>query len=101
MHKLSANRQERRIKKEGLKRRLTEMLTVPNEAITEAQGLYFVYLKVHPETYLRQEVKLGNTDGSRTEVLEGLKPGDNVVAQGAVQGRLAANATVMPEGHSH
>lgn len=31
MHKLSANRQERRIKKEGLKRRLTEMLTVPNE----------------------------------------------------------------------
>ena len=77
------------------------VLTVPNEAITEAQGLYFVYLKVHPETYLRQEVKLGHTDGSRTEVLEGLKPGDNVVARGAVQVRLAANATVIPEGHSH
>ena len=77
------------------------VITVPNEAITEAQGLYFVYLKIHPETYLRQEVKLGSTDGSRTEILEGLKKGDQVVTQGAVQVRLAANATVIPEGHSH
>lgn len=74
---------------------------MPNEAITEAQGLFFVYIKTHPDTYMRQEVTLGATDGRRTEVLSGLKPGQQVVGHGAVQVRLAANATVIPEGHSH
>ncbi|MGM9688221.1 MAG: efflux RND transporter periplasmic adaptor subunit [Alloprevotella sp.] len=77
------------------------VITVPNEAITEAQGLFFVYVKTHPDTYMRQEVTLGATDGRRTEVLSGLKPGQQVVGRGAVQVRLAANATVIPEGHSH
>lgn len=77
------------------------VITVPNEAITEAQGLFFVYVKTHPDTYLRQEVTLGATDGRRTEVLSGLKTGQQVVGRGAIQVRLAANATVIPEGHSH
>ena len=77
------------------------VLAVPNEAITEAQGLYFVYLQIHPDAYRKQEVKLGATDGVRTEITQGLKAGDPVVTKGATQVRLAANATVIPEGHSH
>lgn len=77
------------------------VLCVPNEAITEAQGLHFVYVQVEADAYRRQEVTLGTTDGRRTEILNGLKAGDKVVTRGATQVRLAANASVAPEGHSH
>ena len=77
------------------------VITVPNEALTEAQGLFFVYVQIHPERYQRQEVTIGATDGRRTEIRSGLTAGQHVVAQGATQVRLAANATVIPEGHSH
>ena len=77
------------------------VITVPNEALTEAQGLFFVYVQIHPERYQRQEVTVGATDGRRTEIRSGLTAGQRVVAQGATQVRLAANATVIPEGHSH
>ena len=76
------------------------VITVPNEALTEAQGLFFVYVQIHPERYQRQEVTVGATDGRRTEIRSGLTAGQRVVAQGATQVRLAANATVIPEGHS-
>lgn len=77
------------------------VITVPNEALTEAQGLFFVYVQIHPERYQRQEVTIGATDGRRTEIRSGLTAGQRVVAQGATQVRLSANATVIPEGHSH
>lgn len=77
------------------------VLAVPTEAIVEMQGLYYVYVQIGKEAYLRREVKIGLTDGRRTEIVSGLKPGEKVVTRGAVQVRLAANATVIPEGHSH
>lgn len=77
------------------------VLAVPTAAVTEAQGLHFVYVQTHADSYRRQEVTLGATDGLRTEIVRGLKAGDKVVVTGATQVRLAANASVMPEGHSH
>lgn len=77
------------------------ILSVPVEALTEAQGLYFVYIQIHGDAYRRQEVRLGASNGRRTEILSGLKAGDKVVVAGATQVRLAANATVVPEGHTH
>lgn len=77
------------------------VLSVPVDAITEAQGLHFVYVQIHPDVYRRQEVKTGASNGRRTEITAGLKAGDKVVTAGATQVRLAANATVIPEGHSH
>ena len=77
------------------------VLTVPLSALTEAQGLHFVYIQVHEGEYRRQEVKTGSTDGLRVEIKDGLKAGDRVVTRGATQVRLAANATAVPEGHTH
>lgn len=77
------------------------VISIPNEAITEAQGLHFVYVQVEDHEYRRQEVMLGAKDGRRTEILSGLSTGDKVVTCGATQVRLAANATAVPEGHSH
>ena len=77
------------------------VLTVPQSALTEAQGLHFVYVRVHDGEYRRQEVKTGATDGQSVEIVDGLKAGDKVVTRGATQVRLAANATAVPEGHTH
>ncbi len=77
------------------------VLSVPNEAIVEAQGLHFVYVEDHSLAFRRQEVQLGGTDGQRTEVKAGLSAGQCVVVHGATQVRLAANASAVPEGHSH
>ena len=77
------------------------VLAVPTEALTEAQGLYFVYVQEHADSYRRQEVKIGATDGLRTEIVSGVKAGDKVVTHGATQVRLAASSGAVPEGHSH
>ena len=77
------------------------VLAIPSEAITESQGIYFVYVQHHADSYRRVEVTLGSSDGLRTEIRSGLRPGDKVVTRGATLVRLAANATAVPEGHSH
>lgn len=78
-----------------------EVLSVPVSAITEEQGLHFVYLRLAEEEYQKQEVTLGQSNGRRVRILSGLKAGDNVVTHGVYQVKLAAISSVMPEGHTH
>lgn len=77
------------------------VISVPISALTEEQGLYFVYLQLDEEGYKKQEVSVGQSDGDRVEILSGLMPGQKVVTQGGYQVKLAAVSSVMPEGHSH
>jgi RND family efflux transporter MFP subunit len=77
------------------------VISVPVSAVTEEQGLTFVYLQLDEEGYKKQEVNLGQSNGDRVQILSGLKPGDRVVTQGVYQVKLAAVSSVMPEGHSH
>lgn len=74
---------------------------VPVSALTEEQGLYFVYLRLDEEGYKKQEVSIGDTDGANVRILSGLHEGDRVVTRGVYQVKLAANSGVIPEGHSH
>ncbi len=78
------------------------VISLPVSALTEEQGLYFVYLQEGREVYRKQEVKTGAEDGRRVEILSGLKPGDRVVTQGAYRVKLAsASNAIPPHGHSH
>ena len=79
------------------------MLSVPSAAITEEQGLYYIYIKVKDEhdAFMKREVRLGDDNGVRTEILQGLQAGEEVVVKGAMQVRLAAMSSAIPEGHSH
>jgi RND family efflux transporter MFP subunit len=77
------------------------VFSVPLTAITEEQGLYFVYLQLDEGTYKKQEVALGANDGKRIQIISGLAQGDKVVSQGVMQVKLAANSAIIPEGHSH
>lgn len=78
----------------------TDVITLPITALTEEQGVYFVYVKTDDDEYRKQPVTLGPTDGERTEILSGVNVGDRVVTKGAVQVKLAAASNAIPA-HSH
>ena len=76
------------------------VITLPLTALTEEQGIHFVYIQIDAEGYRKQEVTLGESDGERVEILTGVKKGDRVVTKGAVQVRLASAANAIPA-HNH
>lgn len=76
-------------------------ITIPLPAITEEQGLHFVYVQEHDEDYVKRQVTLGDSDGSRRVVISGLKGGEKVVVKGAYNVKLASMSTEIPHGHSH
>lgn len=76
------------------------VLSVPVSALTEEQGLYFIYCQIDEECYRKQEVTVGANDGKRVEILFGLKGGEKVVTQGAIHVKLASASTAIP-GHTH
>jgi RND family efflux transporter MFP subunit len=78
-------------------------LTIPNSALLEEQGLYFVFVQLTPELFEKVEVKIGATDGLRTEILRGIGKNDRIVAKGARLVKLAqASAALDPHsGHVH
>lgn len=76
------------------------VISLPVSAITEEQGLNFVYLQVDAEGYKKQEVKLGMSDGTRVEILSGLEGGEKVVTAGAMHVKLASASNAIPA-HTH
>ena len=75
------------------------VLTLPISALTEEQGLYYVYVQIEPEAYVKRLVKPGQNDGERVEILDGVKPGEKVVSTGAVNVKLASASGEIPHGH--
>ena len=55
---------------------------VPNAALLQGTPGTYVYLMDGDNKVTVRPVKTGETDGTRTVVLEGLKPGDHVVTDG-------------------
>lgn len=76
------------------------VLSVPTSALTEEQGVYYVYCKMDEDSYRKQEVTLGATDGENTEILTGLKGGESVVVKGAINVKLAGASNAIPA-HTH
>ena len=83
-----------------LSEEMPEVLSVPHTALTEEQGIYFVYVQLDEECYARREVKLGADNGREVALLSGIHPGERVVMQGAYHVRLASVSKAIP-GHSH
>lgn len=77
-----------------------QSLTIPLAAVTEEQGLFYIYIKVDEDGYRKQLVSLGMNDGERVEVLQGLKGGEDVVVEGAMQVKLASASNAIPA-HTH
>ena len=77
------------------------VVSLPVAALTEEQGLYFVYVQVCAEEYEKRSVHPGRRNGERVEILHGLHHGERVVTHGAYHVKLASMSTAIPHGHSH
>ena len=77
-----------------------QALSVPLSAVTEEQGLYYIYVRLDEDCYMKREVTLGQSNGERVLVRSGLQSGETVVTKAALQVKLAGSATVIP-GHTH
>lgn len=77
-----------------------DVLSVPVQALTEEQGVCYLYIQQDEEGYTRREVKTGGCDGRNIEIISGIHPGERVVVSGAYQVRLASVSKAIP-GHSH
>lgn len=76
------------------------VISVPVSALTEEQGLHYVYIREDEDCYRKQRVETGASDGKRIEITSGLKAGETVVVTGATAIRLASMSTAIP-GHTH
>lgn len=65
-------------------------ISVPESALAYEQGQPLAYALVNGEMYVKKRLKLGAKDRGRVLVLEGLAPGDVIVATHADDVRLAA-----------
>lgn len=80
----------------------SNVLCLPTTALTEEQGVYYVYVQKDEHTYHKQEVHLGETDGELTEITQGLEGGERVVTRGAINVKLASASNAIPaHTHSH
>lgn len=77
-------------------------LTIPVSALMEDQGNYFVFLMHDGEHFKKTYVQLGESDGTKVEVLAGLDAGSYVVSKGTYKVYLASLGNSAPaHTHSH
>ncbi|HKJ79719.1 MAG TPA: efflux RND transporter periplasmic adaptor subunit [Prolixibacteraceae bacterium] len=78
-------------------------VTIPNSALLEEQGNFFVMVQLTPELFEKREVKKGASNGLRTEILSGLNGNERVVSEGAVLVKLAQSTGSLDahSGHVH
>lgn len=80
-------------------------IVLPSAAIVEDFGHFFVYV-ADEHGYERRDVRIGGSDGIRTEILSGIREGENVVVTGATRLKLverlgSLGAEAAHAGHSH
>jgi len=78
-------------------------ITIPNSALMENHENYFVFVQINPELFEMREVKIGSSDGLKTEVLKGLSPDERIVTKGATLIKLAKSSGGLDahSGHVH
>ncbi|MDE5970548.1 MAG: efflux RND transporter periplasmic adaptor subunit [Muribaculaceae bacterium] len=79
----------------------SDVISLPIEAVSEQQGLNFVYVRLDEDCYEKRNVILGNSNGKNIEIKKGLNPGEEVVTTGMIFVKLAESSGAVPEGHSH
>ena len=77
-------------------------IVIPESALLEEYGNYYVMIQVSGEQYQRRPVSVGRRNGPMIEILKGLQEQEIVVIQGAFQVKMAGMADQAPgHGHSH
>jgi len=108
--RLAVPNQDRRLKAEmyvtaKLRAASFDGIAVPSKAVFLAENRNYVFVRSAPNTFVRRQVKLGLTLPGTTEVLDGLKDGEEVVTDGnlylqdILRDATAVNAARAAEKH--
>ena len=62
----------------------TPLLTIPREAVLDADGKQFVYVVEGIDRYVKREVKVSTISTDQVRILDGLTSGERIVTKGAV-----------------
>jgi RND family efflux transporter MFP subunit len=81
----------------------SEGIVVPNTALVEEMGRYFVFVQHTPILFEKRLVVPGVTDGRNTRINSGIKSGERVVTNGAISLKLAQGTGALDPhaGHVH
>ncbi|MGD9929890.1 MAG: efflux RND transporter periplasmic adaptor subunit [Mangrovibacterium sp.] len=81
----------------------SDALVVPNTALVEQEGNFFVFVQCDPEHFEKRQVTVGDTDGKESLIRSGLLPTERIVTKGAVLVKLSAvsNSLDPHAGHVH
>lgn len=74
-------------------------ISVPNSAIVEEMGAFFVFVQRTPELFEKRPVEKGVTDGLRTLISGGISENERIVTRGAIFVKLAQAAGAL-DAHS-
>ncbi len=80
-----------------------EVILIPTKSLIEEQGNYFVFVQIHPESFEKRLVHVGQSDGLNTEITAGLVESERIVSRGAIIVKLAATSGNLDphSGHVH
>ena len=81
----------------------TDQVVIPNTALVEQQGNFFVFVQLNPELFEKRQLIIGDTDGLESVVKNGLHADERIVTKGAILVKLAsASGNLDPHaGHVH
>ena len=79
---------------------IPDVVVVPNSALMEEFGRLYVFVEDYDGDFLKRYITTGNNDGEFTEVTDGLKEGEVIVATGAYNIKLSQMSGAIP-GHTH
>ena len=81
----------------------SKSVNIPNSALLESQGNFYVFVQITPELFEKREVHKGSTDGIRTEITRGLTSSERVVNKGALMIKLSQGSGTLDAhaGHVH
>lgn len=59
-------------------------LVLPAQAILQRRDYNYVYVRTKPHTFAKRKVITGETHGQKVMIMDGLKPGEEVITHNAV-----------------
>ena len=76
-------------------------LTLPEEALFEDEGRFFVFVQRDGESFERREIRVGIRGNGSAHITEGITEGERIVTKGGYYVKLASLSSRMPQGHGH
>ncbi|MBA4419129.1 MAG: hypothetical protein C0392_14665 [Syntrophus sp. (in: bacteria)] len=76
-------------------------VTLPEEALFEDEGRFFVFVQKDGESFERREVSAGIRGNGYAHITKGVEEGERIVTKGGYYVKLASLSSRMQQGHGH